>query len=146
MVTNTANRPSHERVKQAISSQTSKKPNHEYSLMNWNCYHLAQWHNVWAFRTSGWTSGWPSGTLAHFIWQAGTITDPWQAHTNDETQLSQSGRLCWHSHRMMWSVNRCWCDGDVCGDSVLIHFLSQSRQLTSPHSENRPNPINRKIY
>ena len=30
MVTNTANRPSHERVKQAISSQTNK-PNHEYS-------------------------------------------------------------------------------------------------------------------
>ena len=47
MVTNTANRPSHERVINQYH-HNKQKPNHEYSLMNWNCYHLAQWLNVWA--------------------------------------------------------------------------------------------------
>ena len=40
-----------------------------------------------------WMTLWHAGTLL-VIWQAGMITDPWHRHTNDETQLSQSGRLC----------------------------------------------------
>ena len=51
MVTNTANRPSHEREINQYH-HNKQKPNHEYSLVKLDCCHLAQWHNVWAFRTS----------------------------------------------------------------------------------------------
>ena len=51
------------------------------------------------------------------------------------------GRLCWHTQDdvvglwlMMVYMVKFW-----------LTFLSKSRQLTSPHSENWPNPINQKL-
>ena len=68
MVTNTANRPSHERVKQSTSSfQTNKKPNHEYSLCKTGTATI--WHSGTMSRLSGHLDEYldeSSGTLAHF--------------------------------------------------------------------------------
>ena len=75
----TANRPSHERLNNANIIISSK--NYAISTVLWVLSHLAQWHNVLAFRTSGtlwdlWEAqtllGWPSGMLAH-SWHAGTL-------------------------------------------------------------------------
>ena len=119
---------------------TNKNRTMSTVLWNWNCCHLAQWHNVWAFRTSGWTL-WHTGTLL-VIWQAGTITDPWHRHTNDETQLSQSDRLCWHSHRMMWLVYRMvedvdgwWFNVDLFSESEQAINQSTLRKLAQPHNQ-----------
>ena len=152
MVTNTANDPSHERVKH---TKPSLQINLSISTVLWVLSHLAQWHNVLAFKTSR-SAGtsrkylekhkhfrddplacWYTSGMAGMLAQ---LKDPWHRQTNDNTPLSQSGKtLLAHTDDVvsLWLIM-------VYMVMKLMSFLSQSRRETSPHSENWPNPINRK--
>ena len=120
------------------------------STVLWNLIcHLAQWH-VKAFRTSG-TSVIIQGssvTSRMTLWHAGILLAHlacWHCR-----QTHGTGRLMMIHHSLNLEdsddTDR-WCGQFtewlkmlMYGDSMLIHFLSQSRQWTSPHSEKLAQP------
>ena len=151
MVIHTANRPSHERENIQISSLQGKTMC--ISTVLWVLSHLAQWHNVLAFRTSR-TSGTSRkcpGKHRHFrddpLACTGTLLACWhsrQTHGTGKLMMTHHSpiwRLWWHT-QMMWSVYwmvmhgcRWWCEVDV---------FSESEQALGNQStlRNWPNPIN----
>ena len=113
MVTNTANRPSHEREKHTKIIITNKS--YTISTVLQVLSHLAQWHNILAFRTSrtAGTSRKHPGKHRHFwmtLWHAGTPLAHlacWhnrQIHGTGKPMMTHHslnlGRLCWHTQMM----------------------------------------------
>ena len=145
MVTNTANRPSHDRVKQS---------NHHYKQINWtmSTVFCVTWTvtAIWTSRTSGtsrkcpgkhWDTSrmtlWHAGTLLAHGWHAaGTVDRPMaQAHYWWRTHSSLTlGRLCWHTNRMMWSVYK--IDGD--GVCMVIQCWSSCWSIFWVRSGSKP--------
>ena len=120
----TAKRPSHERKNNANIIISSK--NYAISTVLQVLGHLAQWHNVLAFRTSGtfWDLREPQGhpgKLRYFrddplaCWHTSAMltcwhtclaqqTDPWNRKTNDDSTVLSLRQP--QTHRQMWSVSQ----------------------------------------
>ena len=113
----TANRPSHERLNNANIIISSK--NYAISTVLWVLSHLAQWHNVLAFRTSG---------------TSGNLREP-QEHAGKFSHFRDDPLACWHTSGMLAHWHTCWHSRQTHGIQTNDeHTASHSGRLQTPDS------------